>query len=183
MRSPSVVLTSVLTSALLVLVAGCSSSTDDPPPPAPTVAEGDLAAGLAGLYAGDNPGAEDRREGECFAEELLGSTTPATLQEGGLLDASYAVVTEIPTLEPGLAGQVADAQLACTDFVADSTAAQVAVTKGRLDEQAYAACLADRLDDAAIRASVVASLEGAWDDPALLRLSEAQSGCVAAQGG
>ena len=69
----------------LLALTGCSSTTssDEPPPPEPTVDEGALAEGLAGLYAGDNPDAEDRREGACFAEELLGSTMPAALREGG----------------------------------------------------------------------------------------------------
>lgn len=168
---------------LTVLLGGCSSPTDDPPPASSGAAPVPLTEGLAAMYAGDNPDPEDQREGDCFAERLLADTTTTELQEGGLVDEARAVVTEIPTLDGGLAGTVADAQLACTDFVADSTAAQVSITKGRLDEQAYAACLTDRLDETAIRASVLASLEGAWDDPALVRLSEAQSGCVAAQDG
>ncbi len=165
---------------LTVVLGGCSSATDDPPPASSGAAPGPLTEGLAAMYAGDNPDPEDQREGDCFAERLLADTTTTELQEGGLVDDSQAVVTEISTLDGGLAGKVADAQLARTDFVADSTAAQVSVTKGRLDEQACAVCLTDRLDDAAIRASVVASLEGAWDDPALVRLSEAQRGCVGA---
>lgn len=163
---------------LVVVVSGCSSTEGNPPTPAPTVDEAALAEGLAAMYAGDNPAADDLAEGECFADELLASTMPAALQEGGLLDSSYAVVTEIPTLEEDLAGTVADAQLACTDFIEDSTAAQVSVTKGSLDAEAYAECLRGELDAAAVRASVVASLMGAWDDPALVRLSEAQSSCA-----
>lgn len=163
---------------LVVLASGCSSPASDPPPPAPTVDEGAVAEGLAALYAGDNPDPEDLREGECFAEELLGSTMPGALQEGGLLDASYAVVEEIPPLEEDLAGPVADAQLACTDFVADSAAAQSSISKGRLDARAYEACLRRELDDDAIRSGVVASLRGDWEDPALVRLGEAQAGCA-----
>lgn len=163
---------------LVVLAGGCSSPDAEPPRPAPTADEGAVAEGLARLYAGDNPDAEDLREGECFAEELLGSTMPAALQEGGLLDASYAVVEEIPALEEDLAGPVADAQLTCTDFVADSTAAQSSISRGRLDPSAYEACLRRELDDEAIRAGVVASLQGEWEDPALVRVGEAQAGCA-----
>lgn len=163
---------------LVVLATGCSPPDAEPPRPAPTVDEGAVAEGLATLYAGDNPDAEDLREGECFAEQLLGSTMPGALREGGLLDASYAVVEQIPPLEEDLAGPVADAQLACTDFVADSTAAQSSISKGRLDARAYEACLRRELDEDAIRAGVVASLQGEWEDPALVRLGEAQAGCA-----
>ncbi len=169
----------LLLSCLLVglVVSGCSAS-EDPSPPAPTVDEAALADGLAAMYAGDNPQPDDVSEGDCFADELLATTTPDQLRDGGLVDASYVVVTEIPTLDEELAGTVADAQLACTDFIEDSTAAQGSITKGRLDAEAYAACLRDALDDAAIRASVVASLMGAWEDPALVRLGEAQATCA-----
>lgn len=166
---------------LVVLAGGCSSPATDPPPPAPTVDEGALAEGLAAMYAGDDPDAEDLREGDCFAEELLGSTTPAALRQGGLLDASYAVVEELPQLDEELAGAVADAQLACTDFVADSAAAQTSVSRGELDARAYEACLRRALDAAAVRAGVVASLRGEWEDPALVRLGEAQAGCAERQ--
>lgn len=167
----------LLAGPLLALTA-CTTSEDPPVPAAATVDDAALAEGLAAVYAGDNPDAEDEREGECFASALLGSTTPEELRAGGLLDASYAVVDSIPPLEEELAGPVADAQLACTDFVADATAAQVSISKGKLDARAYEACLNRELDDAAIRAGVVASLQGEWEDPALLRLSEGQASCA-----
>lgn len=167
-------------SCLLVglVLSGCSSTDEEPPVADETVGESALAEGLAAMYAGDNPQPDDASEGECFADALLAATTPDQLRDGGLVDASYVVVTEIPTLQEALAGTVADAQLGCTDFVEDSTAAQVSITKGRLDAEAYAACLRDELDDAAIRASVVASLMGEWEDPALVRLSEDQATCA-----
>ena len=169
-----------LLSCLLVgfVLSGCSSSEDEPPPPQPSADQAALVAGLAAMYAGDNPDPDDVTEGECFADALVGSTTPEALREGGLVDASYVVVTEIPALAEGLAGTVADAQLACTDFIADSTAAQGSITKGSVDAEAYATCLRGELDDAAIRASLVASLMGEWENPALVRLSEAQATCV-----
>ena len=122
------------------------------------------------MYAGDNPDPDDVTEGDCFAEELMATSSAEELRAGGLVDDSYAVVTAIPTLEEELAGTVADAQLACTDFIEDSTAAQVSITKGRLDPGVYAECLAAELDRDQIRASVVASLMGDWEDPALVRL-------------
>jgi hypothetical protein len=163
---------------LVVLTTSCSSPSAAPPDPAPTVDERAVAEGLAALYAGDGPDREDVREGDCFAEELLGSTEPEELRAGGLLDASYAVPEELPALDPGLAGPVADAQLACTDFIADSTAAQVSITKGRLDADAYAACLRGALDQEAVRAGVIASLLGDFGDPAVQALSDAQAGCA-----
>ena len=170
----------LLLSCLLIglVLSGCSSAEEEPPAPDATIAEARLAEGLAAMYAGDNPDPDDVAEGRCFADELLASTMPEVLREGGLVDASYAVVTEIPALAEDLAGTVADAQLACTDFIEDSTAAQVSITKGRLDAEAYAACLRGVLDDAAIRASVVASLMGEWEDRALVRLSDAQQTCA-----
>lgn len=170
----------LLLACLLVgsVMSSCSSSEETPPPASATVDRAALADGLAAMYAGDNPQPHDVREGDCFAAELLGATTPDQLRDGGLVDASYVVVSEIPALGEELAGAVADAQLACTDFIEDSTAAQGSITKGRLDSEAYAACLRDELDEPAIRASVVASLMGAWDDPALARLGAAQASCA-----
>jgi hypothetical protein len=180
MRSaPAVVLLALLLTACTSGTSG-TSGTSQPERPGPTVDEAALASGLAALYAGDNADAEDEREGTCFAEELLAGTTPAALREGGLLDASYAVVEEVPPLPAELAGVFADAQLACTDFIEDSAAAQSAISKGQADDRAYAACLRERLDQEAVRAGLVASLQAAWDDPALQRLSRAQQACVRA---
>jgi len=168
----------LLVSSLLIgaLLSGCSSGSG--PAPDPTVDERALAAGLSAMYAGDNPDPDDVTEGDCFAEELLAASSPEELRAGGLVDDSYTVVTAIPRLEEDLAGTVADAQLACTDFIEDSTAAQVSITKGKLDTRVYAECLAAELDPDQIRASVVASLLGEWEDPALVRLSEAQTTCA-----
>ena len=170
----------LLLSCLLgAVLVGCSSSPgEEPSAPTPTADEAALAEGLAAMYAGDNPDPDDLTEGDCFADALLASTSPEMLRDAGLVDASYAVVTEIPTLEEDLAGPVADAQLGCTDFVEDSTAAQVAITKGGLDREAYAECLAGALDADTMRASVVASLMGEWGDPAIERLSTAQTTCA-----
>ncbi len=160
-------------------LASCSGS-DSVPAPA-WYDEDALAADLAGMYAGDHPDVEDRREGACFAEELLGSTVPATLQEGGLLGADGRVAREVPVLDAELAGSVADAQLACTDFVDDATAAQVSLSKGDLDRAAYSRCLRDALPAREVRAGVVASLQGLWDDPALSTMTDAQTACAEEQ--
>lgn len=144
----------------------------------PSFDEEAIGQGLAAMYAGDHPDAEDREEGRCFAEELLGSTDPAALQQGGLVDERGRVAEVVPELDEALAEQVADAQLACTDFVADSTAAQVAVTKGGLDRSAYERCLRAGLSEDQIRAGVVASLRGAWEDPALTAITSAQDDCA-----
>lgn len=168
--------------ALLGLTA-CTGPTEQPAPPAPSAAgssydEAALAEGLAAMYAGDHPDAEDRREGACFAEELLGSTTPEALQSGGLLDDEGRVAPEVPVLDAALAEPVADAQLACTDFVADATAAQVSISKGDLDRAAYERCLRSELPPADVRAGVVASLQGLWEDPALSAITDAQAACA-----
>ncbi len=169
----------LLVSSLLIgaLLSGCSGSGSEPVAD-PTVDERALTEGLSAMYAGDNPDPDDVTEGDCFAEELMATSSAEELRAGGLVDDSYAVVTAIPALEEGLAGTVADAQLACTDFIEDSTAAQVSITKGRLDPGVYAECLAAELDRDQLRASVVASLMGDWEDPALVRLSEAQTTCA-----
>jgi hypothetical protein len=169
----------VLCCLLVLLGPALSACSDDPVPAAPaSFDEGAVAQGLAAMYAGDRPDAEGRREGACFAEELLGSTMPAALQGGGLLDEQGLVATEVPVLEEPLAGRVADAQLACTDFLADAAAAQVSISKGDLDRAAYERCLRDALPPEDVRAGVVASLQGLWDDPALTAITDAQGKCA-----
>ena len=167
----------LLVGPLLSLTA-CTSSDEEPTAAAPTVDEAGLVEGLEAMYAGDNPDPDDLTEGDCFADALLASTSPEMLRDAGLVDASYAVVTDIPKLEGDLAGPVADAQLGCTDFIEDSTAAQVAITKGGLDREAYAECLTGELDADTIRASVIASLMGEWGHPAIERLSTSQTTCA-----
>jgi hypothetical protein len=169
----------VLCCLVVLLGPALVACSDDPAPTPPASYDEDaVAEGLAAMYAGDHPDAADRREGACFAEELLGSTMPAALQEGGLLDEQGRVATEVPVLDAALAGQVADAQLACTDFVADATAAQVSISKGDLDRAAYERCLRDALPPEDVRAGVVASLQGLWDDPALTAITDAQGKCA-----
>jgi hypothetical protein len=95
-----------------------------------------------------------------------------------VLDASYDVVAEPPPLPDELAGHWAMAQLACADFIEASTRAQVKVTHGALDSEAYAACLRRSLTDGEIRAAVTASLAGHFGAPEVVGLSRAQSTCA-----
>lgn len=160
--------------AALGLPAACSSQ-DEPPADYDAAA---VRAGLAALFAGDHPEAEDAEAGACFAEAFTGATTPAELREAGLLDERYAVVADLPTLTPEVAKTWVDAQFSCTDFVAESTRAQIKATKGRLDPDAYAACLRGLMSDDDLRAAVLESLTGQWDGEHVSRLGAAQSDCV-----
>jgi hypothetical protein len=171
--------TIVLVIALLLAIGGCRSGGSDPdrgvsPTPDPAT----IRSGLASLFAGDHPGTRENTEGACFAEKLTGDVSPERLRAAGVLDASYDVVADLPPLPKDVAGEWADAQLACADFVEASTRAQVEVTKGDLDEEAYAACLRRRRTHDDIRAAVAASLSGDFDSPAVARLSSAQSACA-----
>lgn len=164
----------------LLLATGCTGgdSGDD----GDTGRNGDpdeIRADLAALFAGDHPEQRELDAGQCFAEAFTGATTPAELRDGGVLDASYDVVDPLPSLPAGLAATWVEAQFGCTDFVEESTRAQAKVSKGRIDEEAYAACLADSLSEAQMRAAVQATLEARWDAAELRRLSEAQTTCYA----
>ncbi|MGH3334352.1 MAG: hypothetical protein ACRDOZ_00925, partial [Nocardioides sp.] len=144
----------------------------------PTADPSGIRADLASLFAGDHPGARENAEGRCFAEQLTAAVSPGQLRSAGVLDASYDVVAEPPPLPEDVAGDWADAQLACADFVEASTRAQVKVTKGNLDGEAYAACLRRKLTDDEIRAAVAASLSGDFDAAEVGDLSAAQSACA-----
>lgn len=162
--------------ACLVL-AGCSADDE-----APQV-DAELRDGLAALYAGDHalPGG-DQAEGRCFSDALLDRASPEELREAGLVDAAGAVPDVVPELDPDFARVFVDAQLACTDLVEASTEAQFVLSKGSLDRTAYAACLTDELDDDGQRAALVAAVSGAWDDPALAALTDAQNRCARSSG-
>ena len=167
----------ILLLAALVLLLGCQSEQAEPaggPTPDPAA----IRSGLASLFAGDHPGTRETTEGDCFAEKLTEAVSPQELRSAGVLDASYDVVTETPRLPEAVAGEWADAQLACSDFVEASTRAQVKVTHGDLDGETYAACLRRKLTDDDIRAAIAASLSGDFGDPAVAHLSEAQTACA-----
>jgi hypothetical protein len=164
---------------LVLALAGCQSGQSDPAgDPGATPDPAAIRSGLASLFAGDHPGSRENAEGKCFAEKLTATVTPEQLRSAGVLDASYDVVAEPPPLPEEVAAEWADAQLACADFVEASTRAQVKVTKGDLDSEAYAACLRGKLSDDEIRAAVAASLAGEFDSAAVAELSAAQSACA-----
>jgi hypothetical protein len=171
------------TAALLLLVAitmpglaACAGEAEAETVPA-TRAE--VRSTLVGLYAGGesaDSGADDETA-ECFADALLERVTPAELRDGGVLDASYEPRDLVGELDRTVAEAWTAAQMSCTDFVEESTRAQEALTKGRLDADAYATCLEGRLDDATIRDASVSTLMARWDDPAVGEMSVAQSEC------
>lgn len=171
MRRPVLVLIALVA---LGVSAACSSGGEPPDDYDAAV----VRDGLAALFAGDHPEAQDAEAGACFAEAFTEGTTPEELRAAGLLDERYDVVAVLPTLAPEVAEAWADAQFACTDFVEESTRAQIKVTKGRLDPDAYAACLRGLMSDADLRAAVVETLTGQWDGEHVSRLGAAQSDCV-----
>ncbi len=175
------VLVTGLVIGLVLALGGCQSDGSDPgggsgegPSPDPSA----IRSGLASLFAGDHPGSRENAEGRCFAEQLTAAVSPEQLRSAGVLDASYDVVAEPPPLPEDVAGDWADAQLACANFVEASTRAQVKVTKGNLDGEAYASCLRQKLTDEEIRAAVTASLKGDFDAAEVGVLSSAQSACA-----
>jgi hypothetical protein len=182
------VLTPIRAAAALALVAllatGCSGGVDDdeprPAPPSPST-EVDTAAvrdGLVGLWVGDDATPEGTTTGECFADALLEGGTTEQLRAAGILDGSYAVVDELPLLDEAGAALWVDAQLACTDFVEESTRAQVAATKGRVERATYAACLRGALSEDQQRAAAEQSVRGELSGDAVAALSQAQLTCV-----
>jgi hypothetical protein len=169
----------VVLAGVALLGGGCSDDEKDEPAPDPAR----IRAGLAALFAGDHPTAEDRGDGACFARRLEQRTTPDTLRAAGVLDASYAVVADVPRLPDSMARLWVDAEFACVDIVERSTRAQQRVSHGDLDAAAYAACLRAALDDDALRAAVAGTLSGDWESPAVTRYSHALDHCAARSGG
>lgn len=166
----------VLVLTALVAVGACSNDSEPP-------SEYDAAVvrdGLGALFAGDHAAAGDTEVGTCFAEAFTDATSPEELRAAGVLDERFDVVAELPPLSPGVAGKWVDAQFACTDFVEESARAQAKVTKGRIDTEAYAACLGDALTDDQIRDGTVDALTGDWQGVALAALGRAQTDCAEA---
>lgn len=163
-----------------VALTACQS--EESPRPADTSATPDLAQirfGLGVLFAGDHPGDRETADGTCFAQELTDRVSPEELRDAGVLTPAYVVVPTLPNLPDSLADPWVEAQFACTDFVEASTRAQTKVTKGEIDQRAYAACLRGRLSSDAQRAAVEATLTGDFDASAVARLSRAQAACAA----
>lgn len=173
-------LTPVRFAALLLpvsLLLGCSAD-DEPAAPDADVDITAVQRGLVGLWVGDDATPEDTATGECFAAELTDRATPDQLRDAGILDASYAVVTQLPFLDREGAELWVDAQFACTDFVTESTRAQVAATKGKVDRTAYDACLRAALSEDQLREAAVQSVMGDLGGDAVAAFSQAQLDCV-----
>lgn len=181
--------TTLLLLAVLATATACSTDQfDDPPPDAvetgvattePTAADREaVVRGLTRLYAGDHAEPSARRTGRCFAEALLERTDVDALRRGGVLDDSGAVVRQLPVLDPAIAEAWVEAQFECVDYVEESTRAQAARSRGGIDRAAYADCLRGEISTAQVKAAVRATLTGAWDAPAVRRLSAAQAGCA-----
>lgn len=166
--------------AASLLMTACSGEAEAEVAPHAAASPAEVREALVDLFAGDPASADDTTAGECFADDLLGRVTPQELRRGGVLDADYAPREEVATLDRTVAQAWTEAQLACTDFVEESTEAQEALTKGRLDADTYAACLDDRLDEQTIRDASISTLMARWDDPAVGEMSVLQATCSAA---
>ncbi|HET9420549.1 MAG TPA: hypothetical protein VFO49_05385 [Nocardioides sp.] len=163
---------SILVLAALLLV-GCS---DDEPEREEASTEA-VEQGIADLYAGDHATEEDSEAGACFASELVDRAGLDGLRDAGIVAESGEVATELPAFEEETARLWVEAQFACTDYIEESTRALVAQSKGKLDPEAYAACLREAITDAELREAVVASLTGAWDAPEVNKLADVQAQC------
>ena len=172
---------------LVIVLTACSGGSDEPADSSspssssPAYDEAAVRAGLADAFAGTNPTGREEVAGDCFADELMATATPAQLEEGGLVAEDGGTVEQLPPLPDDLAELAADATLACIDVVESSTRAVTSVRKGDLDPKVYADCLAEAVPPAAQREALVATMAGRYDDPAVTRLGTAQASCAAEQ--
>ena len=164
--------TLLLTALLLV---GCS---DDEPKRNDASTEA-VEDGIADLYAGDHATEEDSEVGACFASELVDRAGIDGLRDAGIVTDSGDVASELPGFSQETARLWVEAQFACTDYIEESTRALVTQSNGKIDPEAYAACLRDAITDDELREAVVASLTGAWETPEVNRLADAQASCSA----
>lgn len=162
----------LIAAATLPSLAACAGEAEAEVVSAPAVREALVDLYAAGRAAGDDPTAA-----ECFADDLLERVTPEELRDGGVLDESFEPRAGATALDRPVAEAWTAAQMSCTDFVEQSTEAQEVLTKGRLDARAYATCLDGRLDEATVREATVSTLMARLDDPAVARISRAQSEC------
>ena len=172
----------VATAVVLLALAGCdggdggSGPDDDTTMAAPTAAT--VRPALVALWTGNDAAAGDAETGECFADALLERVEPADLVDAGVLDVGGAAAPEQPHLDAATAEAWVDAQFQCSDFVAESTRALTAQSKGKLDGRRYARCLRGALTEEQLREAVAESLQGRFDAPAVTRLSRAQRTCA-----
>jgi len=172
----------VATAAVLIALAGCdgddggSGPDEDTTMAAPTAAT--VRPALVALWTGNDAAAGDTETGECFADALLERVEPADLVDAGVLDVGGAAAPDQPQLDAATAEAWVDAQFRCSDFVAESTRALTAQSKGKLDGRRYARCLRGALTEEQLREAVAESLQGRFDAPAVTRLSGAQRTCA-----
>lgn len=176
---------------VLAVLAGCSSDPGSDPEPggeqspsaaasssAVPVDESVVRTDLADLFTGSDGAGTRPADGRCFADALLERVPLDDLVAAGLVDSSGRVPDALPALDPALAEQWVDAQSSCVDYVAASTAALQAQSKGRLDAAAYRRCLRTALSPAAVREAQVQALSGGMGGPAVADLADAQSRCA-----
>lgn len=164
---------------LAVVLLSCLGACQDAPAPPANGDPEEIRAGLSAVFAGDHPRHRDTENGDCFADELTRLLSNEQLRDAGILDASYDVVPSIPQLPHEAAEAWADAQITCTDFFEESARAQRQATGGRIDTEAYAACLRAALTEEQMRAGVVDALTGDWQGVDLGVLGRAQTDCAA----
>lgn len=169
----------LLVATALPALSACAAEAEADTATDPAASPAKVRPALVDLYAGDHASGDDTEAAECFADSLLEQVAPEDLRDGGVLDADYRPRAEPVALEEPVAVAWTEAQMSCTDFVAESTEAQEALTKGDLDAEAYAECLDGRLPAATIREASVSTLMGRLTDPAVTELSRAQSECAA----
>jgi hypothetical protein len=166
---------------LLIGLAGCSGADGSPSGGSglDPAQQTEIRDGLAAHFAGDHPDARKRDAAACFARTLLEETGAERLRDAAVLDADLGVVPELPLLPEDLAEDWAAAQLTCTDYVDESTRAQLVITKGRVDDEAYAGCLRAALTEEQMRDALVDTLTGDWSAVGIARLGRAQTDCAA----
>lgn len=174
---------------LLLVVGGCSDAGRDVSEPAAgessagatpdrPIDRAALAEEIAGEFSGDHATPALRKEGRCFADALLDRAGPEQLRSAGLVDAEGHLVLPLPTVSDDLATTWVEAQEQCSDFVTSSTEALFAQSKGKLDREAYAACLRRTLSEDEMRAGLVAAITGDLQSEEVAALSEAQADCA-----
>ena len=160
---------------MLLLVLALGACDDDR---APRFSAARAHHDLAEVYAGDHPSARDLSDADCFADHLLGTAGAARLVRAGVLAPDGSSARDLHQLDRTTAGLWADAELACVDFRRSLARAASSVGHhGVTADEAYR-CLQQSLSDTQLRDSIAAALMGRMDDPAVTRLSQAQSRCA-----